>query len=159
MCLIDETFFLQFITSDSMIIRYEVYSPRVDPLPSWLGRRRRRRAQTKSCFELAENWAAISLWVGAHRYTRNSCASKLLQVQSVLKLNNFVDRNLIPQGFPKEFEIGQKKTLQFFSELGVYLCQKLIWYDRRPTYLLSFGLFKYLVTKPLWVQNYLKFIL
>ena len=80
MCLIDETFFLQFITSDSMIIRYEVYSPRVDPLPSWLGRRvgGGGGGQKKSCFDLAENRAAVSLWVGAHRYQRYSRAPKFL---------------------------------------------------------------------------------
>ena len=70
MSLIDETFFLQFITSDSMIIRYEVYSPRVDPLPSWLGWAAATAAvggQTKSCFDLAENRAASSPWVDGHR--------------------------------------------------------------------------------------------
>ena len=36
--------------------------------------------QKKSCFDLAENRAADSLWVGAHRYTRIKFASKLLWV-------------------------------------------------------------------------------
>ncbi|SVC93151.1 uncharacterized protein METZ01_LOCUS346005 [marine metagenome] len=36
--------------------------------------------QKKSCFDLAENRAAVSLWVGAHRYQRDSSASKLLWV-------------------------------------------------------------------------------
>ena len=43
---------------------------RVDPLSAWLGRRRRVGGQKKSCFDLAENRAADSLWVGDHRYTR-----------------------------------------------------------------------------------------
>ena len=34
----------------------------------------------KSFFDLAENRAADSLWVGAHRYTRIKFASKLLWV-------------------------------------------------------------------------------
>ena len=34
----------------------------------------------KSCFDLAENLAGYSLWVGAHRYTRIKFASKLLWV-------------------------------------------------------------------------------
>ena len=34
--------------------------------------------QKISCFNLAENRAANSLWVGAQRYERISCASKLL---------------------------------------------------------------------------------
>ena len=50
----------------------------VDPLSSWLGRRV--GGQKKSCFDLAENWAAVSLRVGAHRYQRDSRASKLLWV-------------------------------------------------------------------------------
>ena len=36
--------------------------------------------QKKSCFDLAENRAAVSLWVGAHRYQRDLSASKLLWV-------------------------------------------------------------------------------
>ena len=36
--------------------------------------------EQKSCFDLAENFEASSLWVGAHRYTRISCESKLLWV-------------------------------------------------------------------------------
>ena len=36
--------------------------------------------QKKSCFDLAENRAADSLWVGAYRYTRIKFASKLLWV-------------------------------------------------------------------------------
>ena len=36
--------------------------------------------QKKSCFDLAQNRAVVSLWVGAHRYRRDSCASKLLWV-------------------------------------------------------------------------------
>ena len=38
--------------------------------------------QKKSCFDLAENWAADSLWVGAHRYTR------ILRVSKPLWANN-----------------------------------------------------------------------
>ena len=52
----------------------------VDPLPSWLGRRVGGGGQKKSCFDFAENQAAVSLWVGAHRYQRDSSASKLLWV-------------------------------------------------------------------------------
>ena len=36
--------------------------------------------QKKSCFDLAENRAADSLWIGAYRYTRIKFASKLLLV-------------------------------------------------------------------------------
>ena len=36
--------------------------------------------QKKNCFDLAENRAADSLWVGAYRYTRIKFASKLLWV-------------------------------------------------------------------------------
>ena len=42
--------------------------------------------QKKSCFDLAENRAADSLWIGAHRYTRIKFASKLIWVSSDLKL-------------------------------------------------------------------------
>ena len=38
----------------------------VNPLPSWL-RRRRRAAEPKSCFDGAENRSASSLWVGDQR--------------------------------------------------------------------------------------------
>ena len=37
-------------------------------------------SESKSCFDLAENCGASSLWVGVYRYTRISCASKLLWV-------------------------------------------------------------------------------
>ena len=82
--------------------------------------------QKKSCFDLAENRAAVSLWVGAHRYQRNSRASKLLWVQNDLKLTKFVIRILNPQGFTKEFDFWPNKTLQFFSGPGIYLYQKLL---------------------------------
>ena len=36
--------------------------------------------QTKSCFDLAENQAASSLWVGDHRYTRINFVAKLVWV-------------------------------------------------------------------------------
>ena len=49
----------------------------VDPL---LSVRAAAGGQKKSCFDLAENRAADSLWVGAHRYTRIKFASKLLWV-------------------------------------------------------------------------------
>ena len=35
---------------------------------------------SESCYHLAENWAAISPWIGAHRYKSVLCSSKLLWV-------------------------------------------------------------------------------
>ena len=52
----------------------------VDPLPSWLGPAAAAAAEQKSCFDEAENRAASSLGVGANRYARISCVSKLLWV-------------------------------------------------------------------------------
>ena len=54
----------------------------VDPLSSWSpwASAGGGRGQKKSCFDLTENGEANSLWVVAHRYTRFSCASKLLRV-------------------------------------------------------------------------------
>ena len=52
---------------------------RVDPLLS-VRAAAAAGGQKKSCFDLAENRAADSLWVGAHRYTRIKFASKLLWV-------------------------------------------------------------------------------
>ena len=49
-----------------------------------------------NCFKSAENRATSSPWVGGHRYKSVSCASKLLQVYSDLKLKNL---DLFP-GFP-----------------------------------------------------------
>ena len=39
-----------------------------------------KRSESESCYDLAENRAADSLWVGDHRYTSILCASKLLWV-------------------------------------------------------------------------------
>ena len=39
----------------------------VNPLPSWLRRRRSAAAEPKSCFDGAENRSASSLWVGDQR--------------------------------------------------------------------------------------------
>ena len=36
--------------------------------------------ESKSCFDLAENFKTSSLWVAGHRYTRILCVSKLLWV-------------------------------------------------------------------------------
>ena len=55
----------------------------VDPLPTWLNWTEPKWSEvsdTESCFDLAEKYRVDSLWVGAHRYTRISCASKLLWV-------------------------------------------------------------------------------
>ena len=57
-----------------------IFPPSCRPSSFWLGRRRRVGGQKKSCFDLAENRAADSLWIGAHRYTRIKFASKLLWV-------------------------------------------------------------------------------
>ena len=59
-------------------------SPRVDPLSSILGRRR--RAAQKSFFKLAENFEASSIWVGRHRYTRILCVSKPLWANNAHKV-------------------------------------------------------------------------
>ena len=48
----------------------------VDPLTP--GSEKKSEVKSKSSIKSAENRAASSLWVGAHRYTRISCASKLL---------------------------------------------------------------------------------
>ena len=54
--------------------------PRCRP-PSFLVKLNRSEwSDSQSCFDLAENCGTSSLWVGAHRYTRISCASKLLWV-------------------------------------------------------------------------------
>ena len=50
----------------------------VDPLPSWLWKKS--EVPTKSFFDLAENYGASKLWVRDHRYSKISCASKLLWV-------------------------------------------------------------------------------
>ena len=49
---------------------------------------RRNHGTPGSCFKSAENRATSSPQVGGHRYTSISCASKLLWVQSELKLKN-----------------------------------------------------------------------
>ena len=59
------------------IIKLILVPLRVDPLLSV-----RAGGQKKSCFDLAENRAADSLWVGAHRYTRIKFASERLSVYS-----------------------------------------------------------------------------
>ena len=38
--------------------------------PFFPGSEKKGEVNTKSCFNFAENWAPISLWVGAHRYLR-----------------------------------------------------------------------------------------
>ena len=50
----------------------------VDPLSYLVRAAAAAGGQKKSCFDLAENRAANSIWVGGHRYTRISCVSKLL---------------------------------------------------------------------------------
>ena len=50
---------------------------RVDPLPSWLGPAAAAAVEQKSCFDEAENRAVRSLGVGANRYARILCVSKL----------------------------------------------------------------------------------
>ena len=57
-----------------------IFPLRVDPLSSVRAAAAAAGGQKKSCFDLAENRAADSLWVGAHRYTRIKFASKLLWV-------------------------------------------------------------------------------
>ena len=52
-------------------------------------------SEPKSFFELAENCEASSLWVGAHRYTRVLCASKLLWVYSNLNSDFFSVEKLL----------------------------------------------------------------
>merc|ERR1712121_168682 len=54
--------------------------------PSYLVKVKRSESDSKSCFDLAENRAASSLWVGDHRYTRILWVTKLLWVQSDFKL-------------------------------------------------------------------------
>ena len=49
----------------------------VDPLPSWWWKKKG-EVTCKRSFNAAENQAASSLGVGAHRYTRISCVWKLL---------------------------------------------------------------------------------
>ena len=134
---------------DFELFLYEACSPRVDPLSSWLWKG---EVTLKRSFKSAENRRARSLWVAAHRYTSISCASKLLWVygfraiwswkklSSEFSFHRNLLRNLILE-----------KTSQFFSGPGVYLSQKLIWYDWRPICILSFELIKYLGSKLLWV--------
>ena len=64
--------------------------------PFLLHPEKKREVNTKSCFNFAENCEASSLWVDAHRYTRISCASKLLWVWSDLKLVKNLVRFLNP---------------------------------------------------------------
>ncbi|SVE26859.1 uncharacterized protein METZ01_LOCUS479713, partial [marine metagenome] len=57
------------------------FPPRVDPLSFWLAAAAAVVVSVpKSFFKFAENCEASSLWVGAHRYTRISCATILLWV-------------------------------------------------------------------------------
>ena len=66
------------LTSNFLIILGSKSPPVSTPfLP---GREKKSEVNTKSCFNFAKNCEASSLWVGAHRYTRISCASKLLWV-------------------------------------------------------------------------------
>ena len=58
-----------------------------------------------SYFKTAENRAAGNLLVGCHRYTRISCASKLVWVQSDLKLKN-LDFDVASN----QLKIGQRVT-------------------------------------------------
>ena len=60
--------------------RAEPPPPSVDPLSAWLWRRRRRWAETKNCFDAAENWTGNSLGIGANRYLAILCVSKLVWV-------------------------------------------------------------------------------
>ena len=70
--------------------------------PGFPGCEKKRKVNTKSCFKSAENLAASSPQIGDHRYTSISCASKLLQVQSDLKL-----KNLVFEVASNELKIGQ----------------------------------------------------
>ena len=55
-------------------------------------------------------------------------------------------------GFPAiYFVLRQEKKVQFFPEQGGYLYRKLLQYDCRPTYRLSFELMEYLGSTLLWV--------
>ena len=53
-------------------------SPTNVSTPFLHGSEKKSEVTSKSSFKSAENRAASSLWVGAHRYTRISCTSKLL---------------------------------------------------------------------------------
>ena len=53
--------------------------PRCRP-PSFLVMDEVNRRESQSCFNLAENFKASSLWVGSHRYTRIFWVSKLIWV-------------------------------------------------------------------------------
>ena len=55
------------------------------PFPTWLNWTEVKWTDSKSCFKSAENWAASSLCVSGHRYTRISYSSKLVWVYSGLK--------------------------------------------------------------------------
>merc|ERR1712030_256182 len=59
--------------------------PSVDPLPTWLGRRRR-WGQQKSCFKSAENRAVGSVRMVHHRYARILCVSKPLWANNAHKV-------------------------------------------------------------------------
>ena len=71
-------------------------SPRVDPLSAILAAAAAVVvSEPKSFFKFAENCDASSLLVGAHRYTRILCASKLLWDYSDLKSDFLFEKYLL----------------------------------------------------------------
>ena len=94
------------------------------------------------CSSLPEGFERVKTLMGLERF----------------EVDKFCHPNSQSLGIYMESDFWPKKTLQFFSGPGVYLIQKLIWYNWRPTRILSFELFQYLGSKPLWVYNYLKLI-
>ena len=97
-----------------MIICYDAQFPPCRP-PFFLVRAAAAAAvEQKSCFDLAENFEAGSLWVGAHRYTRISCASKLLWVQSDLKSDFLFEKKLL------KYIQHLRESLKITQDLGTH---------------------------------------
>ena len=80
--------------------------------PSFLVVKKKRGSEPKSCFDGAENRAASSLWVGAHRYTRISYVWKLLWFEGDLKPFFFSDK------FTK-IDLALKGVIRNCSKLGI----------------------------------------
>ena len=105
-----------------------------------------------NCFKSAENRATSSPWVGGHRYKSVSCASKLLQVYSDLKLKNldlFPGFPVIPRNHGTARSCSKSAENQAASSLwvgghrltGIKFTSKILWVQRDFKLVRHFGQF------------------